>query len=748
MGVRDKVKGVASAAKAKTKETLHKAGDAVARQADKIRPDKDRTQGVIAAHNAVAREVVIASRLVPDHLRILHSSELVMDLYRKEVGVSEDYKGMYYCSYGSSGFSGGIEISVDIAQLLLSNLSPPLGIEISAEAKVEPKGDKVDHLLLMLNRGFPKTPISPLTWKTNQPVCFMTLQGKELGVSIKGSVEAGASLGFEQLSINGHSLSLNLARVQAGIQGGCKFYRLNDPLPGWYSDIMDVNLQSDFAKVASPGKEQLKQQINEWRKHLRAVIFEEHPEHATDQRLDGFRKLLNKRLSIDFSLSRGLKVTPSHEVEIWLRNIRETIERLSRENIISLQQGEPEELEKYLAAAIQAITDAKHDDVQKGAKKVPLPLKSNYQQIMGDLEGYKSKQCFANLTVYSVEGDASAEVGKDLSQAIPLGEIFKTDKVEDVEVASISASAGASIIGNARFMTSRYQTFSRSDNRQRMFLTQDTKITYTQVVGQYSAGAIASLPFDIEVGYAKEGEKVLRNDMNYYSVSTYWLETNPFVNPQLCAGSGISLGTSISLKKLRTIAAKSAISTSPTDPDLAKLIRRYPYYLGLTFQQFINFVKQIGPLITDEMIEEHPFLLIESNFSILNPETIEVIKEGDKLESLIKKFFGKKDRKISRLPQIPLRLESIRCRLRLGTDMDQTRSVFKLGVHVAGIGAGVSIEKVERAGNMFIKDLYVWDAPVQSTFDPNVTPSVAPKTITPDQKVPATVLLPHTFQID
>lgn len=734
--------------------------------ADSKRP-KGGAQAQVAAHITQSREVIVISRLVPDELRFLYSTELVLNMYQKHMGIEQDYKGLYFCAYGSSGYGVGLSVSVDIVQLLLSSVAPPFGLNLSITLKGGVKGTLIEHLLLLIHRAFPKglnmydfryqgtdgRLRDQYTWHTTSPICFMTLQGWEKRIEVSVGFEAGLSVGLPSFNIDGHSLELNLANFEIGLNGGCRLYHLKDPLPGWYPHIMDQRLEQDFYKVSNPNKEELKRLINQWRKYLRDDVFKS-IKSSTNPQLRQFQKLLDQRLTLDLSLSRGVVVHSSQKVLNWLNNIEWHFNELARNRLISISARDWQALTDYLGQAKSRLREAKFQANWSSQTGEQLPRKGRYNGISPtQLKQAESKYCRADITVWAFGAQASAKTGGSASQEISLGQFYQTNELADAASIGVGLNlgAGTEIKGNARFMSSRYQTQAPSSKGKNLIFTQDAKVTYTQVVWSYSAGAGASLPFDVEIGYTKAREKLLKNDMHYYSATGFWQEAPAGSRAALEEGSGLSLGTSISLNALAKLRA------TPNPPPAH--LKRYPYYLGLNRATFLAFVNSIPASLFDPaFMTEHPYILLESNFRFINQEFVVVNTDGN-LRSLCHQYFGKfgtGGNKFTRLPMGIVELESVRCRVRLGDELDQTRSAFKLGLQVAGIGAGIEIEKIQRAGNMFVEDLYIWDVSTPYFESPASQQTPGPVAGSPpvspapdrDRKVPPTVLLPHTFQID
>lgn len=754
---------------------------------DRNRKDQDILRDVIAAHIRESRELVVASNMVPDQYRIYALSELAQEAYLQHITREKDYKGIYYTVFGTSGYKISGTLELDIIQLILASLVPPLGINLSLGVSVTVEGGKIPYLLLMLHRSFPhqqfSIPANPgqSAWKTQKPINFLALHGNEISIKIKGEIGAGISIGLPTLNIDGHSLELNLASVAAGVEAGCKFYHLTDPFPGYYPLVSDPKLETDFGTVVSPGKEELKRQINAWRVHIRDNVLTQ--EQLDRPECEKLKELLNIRLRFGFSRTQILRIASTEDVIEWIDQIdKELNDLIVGRWIIPIEDQERNQLENYLKEAKESLQRTKWHADNSHAKGSPIPLKTDYaESTEANLASKRlmGKYNVVTASVWGLGGSVSASAGLSIVQEFPIGEFFpalaESEILPGID-AGLNLEAGVSITGNARFMSSRYQTISDDSNGGPMIFTQDTKVTYSQVVLSSSGVATAAFKSDFEISFEREREKLLKNDMNYYSACAYWLgNPNPFVSipsqnsageVPMREGSGLSLGISISLKKLHDY--KEILDLDPEDDTF---FRKYPQFLGIEPAVFKQFILSLPDLLfEDPFITEHPYILLESSFRFKTLQNIRITENGHP-ESLTKKFFRKQDGVYSRRNEEHTVLESIRVRVRYGSDLDQTRSVFKLGVQVAGIGANAGIEHIKRAGNMFIEDLYIWDVPIvvhappaiassqpitspaqrkkaqsAQTEEATTAPIMSPQNR--DHKVPATVLLPHTFEIN
>lgn len=729
-------------------DVARKAKDTVIGRVDLTAQKPGKSQEMLAAHIAQQREVIVISRLVPDALRIQHSSELVLAMYRKHIGVQNDEKGVYYCAFGNAGYLAGIDVSLDLVKMVLPPFSLPLGVNVELKASLQFSAGGVKQLLLMLHRSFPKQ----VSLQTINPLCFMALSGWEKRATAGISVQAGASVEPPTLiNLDGYSLSINLVNLQAGLKAGCRYIRLTDSNAGWYPSCTDANLETDVAQFANPDKEVLKGLLNEWRRHLRDEVFQTW-KTSRDSRIKPFMEHLNQRLTFDISLSQGVVRSSSEQVENWLNGLGWHLRDLYKNGYTTtLTPQEYNQGTAYISTARTMLAQAKARAETARQTGQKLPQKQGNAPI-GHVPR-STPRCRADIAVWSLGANAAASTGVDVSQAVSLGQFIQATEIADVASVQAGLQAGArtELTGRAQFMSSRYQTESPPLSRpgQNVVLTQDTKVTYTQAIWTYQAGGGITLPFDVNISYQKAGQRFLKNDMSYSSATAYWepaslWTVNDRKSARLETGSGLSLGISMSLKKIQVL--KASQNQTPAN------IRHYPFHLGLTISQFIAFINAIPSSLFDPtFMQENPYILIESSFRFQTQQFVEVKADGE-LESLCNKFFQSGRIKDT----TKLALETVRCRVRLGSDLDQTKTSFKLGVDVLGVGGGVELTKIRQAENMFIKDLCILDFIVPRPVVSGVGLAgqqaggavAVPVALHPDQKVPAVVLLPHTFQLD
>lgn len=741
---------------------------------------KGGAQSVLAANEILLQHnPLVDSQVIPVEAKIQSSAELTLNMYRQAFGADDPYLGQYYCSYGSAGYNFSAEVGFDFGPML-SLLAPPLCIT----AKPSLKGDveRVKHLLLVIQNAFPAVmPRPPITSAVTPsvaprelilPLCFMALYGVEKGGGVQFTFEAGLSVGVP-INIDGHELSLNLLSGTVSVAGKCRFIHLEDQLPGWYRSVSDKELEEDVYRLASPSKRELKRRIDAFREMLRKKIKgivpkEYHP--VTTESLKKLNDLLNTSLLIKPLRLTNLKPS-TVEVTEWLDNIAKPIEDLNHDGVVFSDQDNTE-LQDYIKGIRDALTDAKVREVVQRRAKEPVPLKQHLDLVeTSQVPAQKTDKCHTHIAVWGIEGGASAKTGDSVSQGFDLGMLTQMPGAENLgSSASAEVEAQTEVKGDIRFMSSRYQTYVAPPVGESLLFTQDTKITYTQIVWNATAGASANLPFDVSVGRERSWEKVFKNDMNYYSATAFWREAGAGHQATLLPGSGMSVGISMSSAKIQDLVQNI------NNPVFDKKLKKYHQNLALTPTEFKAFLSTIPTdLFTEDFVKEHPYVLIEAAFKFNKAQTATIDPKG-KLESLTDKFFRDSNKKFTyRRPDIT-ELDSIRCRVRQGSDANYSRSVFTLGVQIVSPELGVELSRIERAGNLFIEDVFVYvpdpsfvpaiqteAAPIASS--PSIPspgqrkrggPASPAGTSTPasvttperEAEVPPTVLLPHTFELE
>ena len=160
-------------------------------------------------------------------------------------------------------------------------------------------------------------------------------------------------------------------------------------------------------------------------------------------------------------------------------------------------------------------------------------------------------------------------------------------------------------------------------------------------------------------------------------------------------------------------------------------------HLYFAYQFYQSFPKSIS---AEDFIKKHPVLLTESSFRFTELQKIPISpKKG--LPNLVDYFLGSGN-KIKSLWKPGIELENIRLRLRLADMSDSSGSVFRLRLYALGTGASFNLDKITRAGNEQIVDLFTYDARSKKVLTGSELKRAN------QYSVPPTFLMPHSFQVD
>lgn len=320
---------------------------------------------------------------------------------------------------------------------------------------------------------------------------------------------------------------------------------------------------------------------------------------------------------------------------------------------------------------------------------------------------YNKHNCFLKIASHSAEGEAG-----------------------------VSATGGfvtgqAGINGKYKRTAYRYQTFTPSRNGTLLY-TQDTSITYRQASIGASAGVVKDL-------YGREINKSLvRRGMTYQSACVYW-QYEPIYNyggilgVECLPGSGLSFGASVEVSDLvaciREINASPAMNqASVNSATLYPSVRTWrcrslllllAKSLRISVLQLIAFLDKIDANALQQQVTV-PALLLESNFALMtNPTQRNVIKvdQGVKngqpiyrLESLLKSApFMALSTQLNTIINAEVNclnyLQTIQLRARMA-DFKESEIPFKLGVPLSGTDIGITLTKIQNAGQEGLLNLY------------------------------------------
>lgn len=324
-----------------------------------------------------------------------------------------------------------------------------------------------------------------------------------------------------------------------------------------------------------------------------------------------------------------------------------------------------------------------------------------------DGKPYNKHNCFLKIASHSAEGEAG------------------------VSATGGFATGQAGINGKYKKTAYRYQTFTPSRNGTLLY-TQDTSITYRQASIGASVGVVKNL-YDLPIN-----KNLVRRGMTYQSACVYW-QYEPIYNyggilgVECLPGSGLSFGASVEVSDL--VACIQEINASPAMnqaefnsaalyPSVRTwrcrtLLHLLAKSLRISVLHLVSFLYKIDDNTLQQQVTV-PALLLESNFALMTSPTqrnvIKVnqgVKEGQiiyRLESLLTS---------APLMAISTQLNTVRnaesnCRNYLQTiqlrarmaDFQESEIPFKLGVPLSGTDIGITLTKIQNAGQEGILNLY------------------------------------------
>ncbi len=652
-----------------------------------------------------------STNVVPEKFAILTRNDIanILSVNRIRKGYGNEFLGDYYCLYGVLGGSFSLQASIDIGELAALT-SGPLGLKLSLKFALKAGGGTTGEILLMTHKAFQRTKMSTIidpqsnTYKiidrgSHKPVCLLNLQGyqHEGSVTLGASAEAGIG---PSISIAGLPLQINLASFAAGITFKAQTTLLEDMAPMTYSSILDSELNDKLYAYSSPGREELKVVIDQWRDHLKSKVL-------SDKILKD-NPALKAHLNIQqaFSLKNKGRAG-SDQVLKWLDDLKKIIE------LWNSHDSPYREIINQIVLFAQSLNFAKYNDEERD-------IRSGLSSPTGRPKTY------VRTFIFSFSPNAKVSVGPSISSAPSLGS-FSAEF-------SASAQASASVTGELHFVSERYQTTNTDKQGQLIAYTQDTKITYSSVLTSASleitaevsatAGSV-SLWESPEAGVNVQ-KKCNRRDILYHSANIHRRHGADWS----ISGSSLAIGLSVDIKMIFILKRASK-------EERDKILNKRPFhrYLGVSHEQLLTFFDSIPGEYLKEMenTSENHVVIIEAGHLLNAPSEI---KRNTKnyIENLVDKFFKNKKHEGKESFYLPTEglstLQTLRCRVRSGDISSQSRRIFGLGFS-AIIGIEAQADRIMRAGNSFLEDIWV-----RSYMEDDSFPLVSP-----------TVLLPHTLEL-
>lgn len=689
---------------------------------------------------------------------------------------SVDYKGQLCSGYSEHGYGAKADVSFDFGEILCPGLTASVSGSVG--------GERARYFLLIVGRQ----PRSLERMTTINPICLLCLDG----ASTKIKVSLGGEIGIKTPEVPGVDLpecaSFTLeagATASAEVAYTATRLFLRDPSPRFYPSWNDTWLKADFSALIGPGgKREIKEDM--------LAFFDADPQLKQFKPEKGlFTKLSGghqSTKSLETALRKALALVQSPHA------YPDATMRTRLANKISYLLAEMQAFKSYDANFFLGVRKTK-TEMELAAKTKEQGTKVSAE----DLLRRDSKLCFLDLWSHQPEANAGVRVYATASFEVELGATTLVEgqkessedggdgggdggsESSDTEdggepdpIASIDwgvkagvgaeAEAKVGIEGSYKHTAYRYQTFMRDDHDPTHLLvaTQDTVITYKQIVGSASLNAKLyaqaealgreigkEVPLigrkknpDEESGLKKE--KVFLNAMSYTSAIVYW---NPVwvtgrpgpIDIKAETGSGFSFGQSAMARVLvQRIAAYCrnpqfrGVFPNP-DPAAAAYLRTLAASLRVSLEDLVIFLNSCRNMLVSLYsrvgADRDQAVLIESSFASPgpgehfmvkgeipggDPARIRLLSDGHKgsfRRAMIKAAAGGQDKTSQPLPN----LQAMRIRVRRADTLDKSAIKFKLGFEVLGTGIGIELTGVDRAGSEGIADLWTyWFPPYHS----------------------------------
>jgi|GEM_PF-6019680 len=463
---------------------------------------------------------------------------------------------------------------------------------------------------------------------------------------------------------------------------------------------------------------------------------------AADHSLSDRIKQTVKKVGGDFLKTISLFGPAVYLVELAEAKSTSTEELINTLSTLSGLIPTPDEIEKYFQKKFSEATTQQNEDKDK--------IKRGLREMKVQISEFK------NRLLKIKEAEAAGDRTKIPTKAGSISLGVKTKFLCYLKMAShavdadlgINCEYGAGLFtplglkGQLKHTAYRYQTFATSAKLKPLIYTQDTQITYRQAKfkaanGFQWAGA--------EDEYTKSflGKNMKVNAMSYRSVNAYWLY--PYALPtngkvQAEKGSGVSFGVTILTRELVKCSAQ-LIANKGNPGRYKRMISMLAEYLYITEDILIAFLRSPNiALLTVKNAQGREALLLESNFAFPNDLQLNVKSQSKKIEKesidteLIRvrsmldfldpnntlqyinptessqpdvasfiKDLGSDSTKEASCAQ---HLNSLRIRVRMADD-SESEVPFKLGPNLFVQTTGITLSKIEKAGEEGILDIYV-----------------------------------------
>lgn len=699
--------------------------------------------------------------LIPKEYRPYNSHEL----YNRFLISEDELKGQVSSLYGESGrqFTGSLNIDFGV---LLAPVIPVASIRLDVTGSAL----RGDEFMIVLHRPVPlklrksNDARVRIRWRTTTPVALMLMQGTNQEGSLTIRLDVGASVSVPFSSHSGAALGIRADLLQANAAFTTKTVNGRETNPGWYSNLLDENLQKDFTQLlGSEGKRELKREIAYLLAHLRNKLREAPQDDPNVQNLLGKLRQLpwagtrrRPRFKIMAKRLRERQNPFRHPATVDILDQLDDIIRNILGNLITSPFiAEIPDLENTLRWYREKLAIFKAPQADGLVASIPAKLGQRENQPV-----HLQYLCYTNLSITTRGGGVFAGLTIELTpgdiEALNLG-TPDTPNFQTATIDMVGGKIGYQLDGDIRIANSRFQTYGLDDETNRpLLLTQDVQINYSLIkIDRTNAISLGLILTQLE---ASADQTVYhRMNLDYHSVTAYWRypprpsATN--IRSKLRAGSGLAHGISVGSRELVELAI-ALNQDQELDKKQKKLKQQVAERLKIGQGKLVEFLIALADRSDTEELRSiennYEMIILEANFRFTESVMMSLVEQTiphtnedgstedvslHKMPSLLPHFLANdglgKD--------TPRELESLRLRLRKEDHIDNEDSVFRLGGFFLQTGASFDISNVQRAGNAGIIDFFNYPFRIDD-IDLSISEFY-------ERAVPSTYLLPHVFHI-
>lgn len=732
-----------------------------------------------------------------------------VDLYSYLLRDTRDLKGVMSFGFGQAGWGVGVDAGVDFGDFFVPGL-------VSASVGAELEGSISQAAAVIIHRSMPRIPPPPtipggstVSWPspatsgatskgasamppspaetttpyTNRPVCLMSMTGK--AASFEAGVGASLGIGKEieivtgsevpdmvlgtAVSITEITLGLGIsAAVGASYQYDRMFLR--DAAPGWYGQLTDQGLISDFYKSINPSPEKTKAELLAWisdfnkkvypLSRLALVAGNVNPELLQQDFLSVNGAMLEKRdqkkqstVGAFFSTlaTKTKDLAKSPKISLIYGKLGEKYNALQSAKLTT------EELLTTINDLLSIIPD---DTVIEGYFiLIPSPQRQgDLVWYLGDPKNMEMMKTAMKHMRYQLEmfrwklsnsmaAGSSTKRGNAGEQRYNTGNCFlkivsHSPGVEgNVSATAVALNATANVRGSYKRSRYRYQTYTPIRNTT-LYYTQDTIITYRQAKLESGAGVLNLYNQSIE-------KEIFRRGMTYQSGNVYWdyskaLRSSPGSSIwfHCLPGSGLSYGVSVEVADLK----QCIVEIGGPLPRQQNLLDRFKTWrsrglllklannLRVSIHWLVPFLQSIPQTVIDRVAVRA--ILLESSFVLAmdsltresrinansDPKTNAYVLASILDSPLQQNQAAQLNNMTNAYANCQNYLQALRLRTRMA-DYDESKASFKLGVPVPITNLNIELSHISSSGNEGIIDLYTWYC--KDTNEDGIVPPVA-----------------------